>query len=545
MRKAFKQSIFASALALSMVMTPAVSFAQGYDELINSTNVELEGLSQEQTALYQELSLAYAEIEAFNAEANTLVAEVANDDKAIAELAQEVDALQQIINKRETLLAEQARSVQETGGSSNYLNYIASSKDISDFVGRVDVVRKMVSANKDLLDQQIQDKENVESKKSAAQASKQEKIRKMAELERLKETVSESVAQKEEIYSKLTNDISIAQSQREALVEEKSAFEESQRLAAEQAAQTAAQAHQQAVEIAQAVDSNEVYQVMEVEETTVQTPVTETTMVEESSLASSEEIVETTEVLSFVEETTTETTVAQTSSAPSTEALALTETTTVTETTQEPTTVAQTTVEATTEAQAIEGPAGTITYQEPNAQEIAESERQAQADREAAEKAEAERIAAEEAAKAEAERIAAEEAAKAEAERIATEQAAAPAAPSGNLLGNAAKYIGTPYVWGGKSPGGFDCSGFVQYVFRETYGVDIGGWTGAQENAGTRISVAEAQPGDLYFWGSPGGTYHVAIATGGGQYIHASQPGTPLGYSSTQWFTPDFAVRVN
>ncbi len=100
-------------------------------------------------------------------------------------------------------------------------------------------------------------------------------------------------------------------------------------------------------------------------------------------------------------------------------------------------------------------------------------------------------------------------------------------------------------MWGGKSPSGFDCSGFTQYVYRETYGVDIGGWTGAQENAGTRISVSEAQAGDLYFWGSPGSTYHVAIATGGGNFIHASQPGTPLEYNHTQWFTPQFAIRVN
>ena len=114
------------------------------------------------------------------------------------------------------------------------------------------------------------------------------------------------------------------------------------------------------------------------------------------------------------------------------------------------------------------------------------------------------------------------------------------------LLSNASQYLGTPYVWGGKSPSGFDCSGFVQYVFNQTYGIDVGGYTGAQEYAGTQISVAEAQPGDLYFWGSPGGTYHVAIATGGGGYIHASQPGIPLEYNSvSSYFMPSFAVRVN
>ena len=114
------------------------------------------------------------------------------------------------------------------------------------------------------------------------------------------------------------------------------------------------------------------------------------------------------------------------------------------------------------------------------------------------------------------------------------------------LLSNASQYLGTPYVWGGKSPSGFDCSGFVQYVFQETYGINVGGWTGAQESAGTKIGVGEAQAGDLYFWGTPGSTYHVAIATGNGDYIHASQPGTPLEYNSvSSYFMPSFALRVN
>lgn len=504
MRKALRQSLFASAMVLSMAMTPVVTFAEGYDELINHSNIEIEGLSQEQTALYQELASAYAEIESFNAEANTLVQEVATDDKTIAALAQEVEALQVVINKRESLLAEQARSVQETGGSTNYLNYIASSKDISDFVGRVDVVRKMVSANKELLDQQIQDKEAVEAKKLAAQQSKQEKVRKMAELEQLKETVSAAVEEKESIFEQLTNDLSIAQAQKDALVEEKTVFEENQRVAAEAAAQAAAQAHQEAAEMAQNIESNDVYQAVEAVQTTEltsQVESTESTQASETAIVTTEAMPETTE---------TETV----------EALAVTEATTV-----EATVAPETTV-ATTQENVIEGPAGTITIAEPTAEEIAESERQAEADRIAAEQAEADRLAAEQAAQEEA------------AAQVA------PAAPSGDLLSNAAKYIGTPYVWGGKSPGGFDCSGFVQYVYRETYGMEIGGWTGAQESAGTRISVAEAQPGDLYFWGSPGGTYHVAIATGGGSYIHASQPGTPLGYSDINSFTPTFAVRI-
>ena len=87
------------------------------------------------------------------------------------------------------------------------------------------------------------------------------------------------------------------------------------------------------------------------------------------------------------------------------------------------------------------------------------------------------------------------------------------------IVAEAYKYIGTPYVWGGKDPSGFDCSGFTRYVYLQVTGRDIGGWTVPQESAGTKISVSQAKAGDLLFWGSAGGTYHVAISLGGGQYI--------------------------
>lgn len=120
-------------------------------------------------------------------------------------------------------------------------------------------------------------------------------------------------------------------------------------------------------------------------------------------------------------------------------------------------------------------------------------------------------------------------------------------APSGNasaVLAEAAKHIGKPYVWGAKGPDSFDCSGFTSYVYRNAAGREIGGSTVPQEGAGATIAVSQAQPGDLYFWGSHGGTYHVAIATGGGGYIHAPAPGQNVSYGSVQYFTPSFAVRM-
>ena len=117
-------------------------------------------------------------------------------------------------------------------------------------------------------------------------------------------------------------------------------------------------------------------------------------------------------------------------------------------------------------------------------------------------------------------------------------------APSGDVIGVAYKYLGVPYVYGGKTPSGFDCSGFTAYVFREAYGIEIGGWTGSQQYAGSQISVSQAQAGDLLFWGPKGSPYHVAISLGNGQYIHAPSEGGVVEVNSTQYFTPSFAVRV-
>ena len=120
-------------------------------------------------------------------------------------------------------------------------------------------------------------------------------------------------------------------------------------------------------------------------------------------------------------------------------------------------------------------------------------------------------------------------------------------APSGNgsaIVAEAYKHIGKPYVWGAKGPNTFDCSGFTRYVYLQVTGRDIGGWTVPQEGAGTVIPVSQAQPGDLYFWGSRGSSYHIAIALGGGSYIHAPQPGESVKVGSVAYFAPSFAVRM-
>lgn len=112
-----------------------------------------------------------------------------------------------------------------------------------------------------------------------------------------------------------------------------------------------------------------------------------------------------------------------------------------------------------------------------------------------------------------------------------------------NVVSFAESLQGVPYVYGGTTPNGFDCSGFVQYVYNH-FGVNLPRTTTQQENCGTQISANDAQPGDLYFWGNKGSAYHVAICVGNGKYIAAPEPGQSVSVGSTQYFQPSFAVHL-
>ena len=104
----------------------------------------------------------------------------------------------------------------------------------------------------------------------------------------------------------------------------------------------------------------------------------------------------------------------------------------------------------------------------------------------------------------------------------------APPSQYGGVVGIAMRYLGVPYVWGGASPSGFDCSGLVMYVYAQV-GVSLPHYTGAQWNAGVPVSRGDLQPGDLVFFDGLG---HVGIYIGGGQFIHAPHTGTVVQIAS-------------
>ncbi|MDN5658358.1 C40 family peptidase [Brevibacterium sandarakinum] len=106
------------------------------------------------------------------------------------------------------------------------------------------------------------------------------------------------------------------------------------------------------------------------------------------------------------------------------------------------------------------------------------------------------------------------------------------------VLGWAAKGVGTPYVYGGTSQSGWDCSGYTSWVYSKV-GVNLPRSSGAQKAAGQVVSQSEAKPGDL-IW-HPG---HVGIYAGGGQMYDAGSPGSGTSKRSYSWMGNVTFIRV-
>ena len=112
-----------------------------------------------------------------------------------------------------------------------------------------------------------------------------------------------------------------------------------------------------------------------------------------------------------------------------------------------------------------------------------------------------------------------------------------PTGHAGGVVGIAMRYLGVPYVWGGASPSGFDCSGFTMYVFAQV-GISLPHNAAMQYGMGSPVGREFLQPGDLVFFNGLG---HVGIYIGGNQMIHAPHTGDVVKISAlTGWYSSTY-----
>lgn len=174
--------------------------------------------------------------------------------------------------------------------------------------------------------------------------------------------------------------------------------------------------------------------------------------------------------------------------------------------------------------------------------DVPQTESQAEKDRKAQEQAEAEAQAQAQAQAAQAQtqtqaesRTASRSSERADISSVPT----APASATGQALADyALQFQGYPYVSGGNTPSGWDCSGFVQWVFAQ-FGVSLPHYSGAQMSVGTAVgSIAEAAPGDIIV-----NTQHAAIYIGNGMVINALNPAQGTQVTSLAVFSGGYAIR--
>lgn len=167
--------------------------------------------------------------------------------------------------------------------------------------------------------------------------------------------------------------------------------------------------------------------------------------------------------------------------------------------------------------------------------DVPQTESQAEKDQKAQEQAEDEAQAQAAQAQAQAE----SQAASRSSDRASISVPTAPASATGQALADyALQFQGYPYVAGGNTPSGWDCSGFVQWVFAQ-FGVSLPHYSGAQMSVGTAVgSIAEAAPGDIIV-----NAQHAAIYIGNGMVINALNPAQGTQVTSLAVFSGGYAIR--
>ena len=212
-------------------LTPNVS-AQDFDSQINSVNSTIANINDKKAAVNATIDSLVSELSGVQTKIDATQAQKAEAQAAIDSLKSEISKLEKVIAERNKRLEEQARAVQ-TNGARSYVDFLLNAENLSDIVNRIGVVMDLISANRDLMQQQAEDKKQVEAKEQQQQAKLAEQQKAEEELQGLQTKLNETFDKNKVLLANLSQEELAEISKRDGLVAEKETFQK--RLAEEKA----------------------------------------------------------------------------------------------------------------------------------------------------------------------------------------------------------------------------------------------------------------------------------------------------------------------
>ena len=212
-------------------LAPSVS-AQDFDSQIETVNSSIANINEKKSAVNSTIDALAKELSDVQTKIDTTQAKKAEVQEAIETLKAEIAKLEKVIAERNSRLEEQARSVQ-TNGARSYLDFLLNAESLSDAVSRIGVVLDLMGANRELMQQQAEDKKQVESKEEAQQEKLAEQEAAEKELASLQTELNDTFSKNKVLLANLSQEELAEIAKRDGLVAEKEAFQK--RLAEEKA----------------------------------------------------------------------------------------------------------------------------------------------------------------------------------------------------------------------------------------------------------------------------------------------------------------------
>ena len=212
-------------------LAPSVN-AQDFDSQIETVNSSIANINEKKSAVNSTIDTLAKELSDVQTKIDTTQAKKAEVQEQIETLKTEIAKLEKVIAERNTRLEEQARSVQ-TNGARSYLDFLLNAESLSDAVSRIGVVMDLMGANRELMQQQAEDKKQVESKEEAQQEKLAEQEAAEKELASLQTELNDTFSKNKVLLANLSQEELAEIAKRDGLVAEKEAFQK--RLAEEKA----------------------------------------------------------------------------------------------------------------------------------------------------------------------------------------------------------------------------------------------------------------------------------------------------------------------